>query len=167
MTLYGVIMLFLLRFLDGGVLYLNDLILSIFAHLPTPLLLIFLHHKLEHGKPVTSFLRSWWLLVSLAVELILLISEFMDFADTSLRNATIVYTFVGLIASAVVFIFYMIHYFKYRQSVRSTGSHDDVMGAAQANMPGQSQMSFNNGVANLRFPLPTNARIVHQPRKDL
>lgn len=167
-ALYAVVVLFVFRADTAlAALYLNEMILSVLAHLPTPLTLIFMLHKFERNRAL-SFLRSWWLLSSLVLEIVLCISAWVDFPSpaTVEKNLLFAYTLVSVFVSGAAFVFYMILFFMQWMTGRKSAS-SGVMAAAEENVQSTSPMTFNNGVANLRFPLPANARIVHQPRKDI
>ena len=170
-AVYGGIVLFVFRgdtALAG--VYLLDMILSVLAHLGTPLTLVFMLHKLQKGHTL-PFLRSWWLMASLLLEIVLTISSFVDFpADTVERNLLRAYSLGSMLVSGAALIVYIIVIVADMitgKAAAKAASAADVMEAAEQNVQGASAISFGQGTANLRFPLPVNARIVHQPRKDL
>lgn len=158
----------LIHFRANAPLYLNDMILSVLAHVATPITLIVMLHHFEKNKQL-PFLRTWWMLLSVILEVILTWTAWVDFTapnDGIDRNLLFAYSLVSVFITTAALVVYMIAYFRGPHQSTTNGS-PDVMTEAAENAPNQSQMSFNNGVANLRFPLPTNARIVHQPRKDI
>lgn len=169
-ALYTVIILIILRTRAGDPLtdvraILTELILSVLAHLPTPLTLIFMLHKFEKNQEL-PFLRSWWLISSFVLEVILTAGAWIDFASSENKNLLFSYTFISMVMTGVVFGGYLVAYITQMMQSRSAGSAAAAMGDVEQSA-NASQLSFASGTANLRFPLPVNARIVHQPRKDI
>lgn len=165
-TVYGVAIL--IHFRVNARIYLNDMILSVLAHVATPITLIVMLLHFEKNKQL-PFLRIWWMMLSVCLEVILTATAWVDFPapdDGIDRNLLFAYTLVSVFITTAALVLYMIAYFRGPHQSNANGN-PEVMADAANDEPKQSQMSFNNGVANLRFPLPTNARIVHQPRKDI
>jgi hypothetical protein len=146
------------------------MILAALAHLGTPLTLVFMLHKLQKGHNL-PFLRSWWLMASVLLEIVLTISSFVDFGtDTVHRNLLRAYSLGSMLisgAALIVYIIVIVADMISGKAAKKAASAADVMEEAEQNVAGASAITFGQGTANLRFPLPVNARIVHQPRKDL
>lgn len=169
-ALYTVIILIILRARAGDPLtdvraILTELILSVLAHLPTPLTLIFMLHKFEKDQEL-PFLRSWWLISSFVLEIVLTAGAWIDFASSENKNLLFSYTIISMVVTGIVFGGYLVAYIAQMMQSRSAASAGGAVALDEIEA-NKSQLSFNNGSANLRFPLPVNARIVHQPRKDI
>lgn len=163
-VLLAIAFLFTLR-ASGALGVLDASIFLVLVHTATSLTLVWMAKKVETKQ--LSEIHSWWLIIGLVVEIILIWGAATDFSAIDARDRNILISFSAIALGLSTFE--IILYFLIWAMGPATGSSasKDVMEAAAPNVPGGAAISFSNGTANLRYQLPNNARIVHAIRKDL
>lgn len=134
-------------------------IFLIVVHTATSLTLVWMAKKVETKQ--LSDVNSWWLVIGLIVQIILLVGAVRDFgAPISERDKDILIAFVSVAMSLSALE--IVLYFLIWAIGPATGAKSEEAA------PGMNAgINFSNGTANLRYQLPNNARIVHAVRKDL